>query len=122
MHPAAWELLSLGYLRRIAARVVVEPRSIWEQPAPVPLSGGELIVRNAFRKYLTLVHRRPTFAVGLIAVFVVGVQLEIAGNTDLAHVSSHDAYRQFLSSFGDALIVAAVLAALVDPIVQQFAS
>jgi hypothetical protein len=82
-----------------------------------------LFVRDAFRKYRTLLHRRPKFAVGLIAVFAVGVLLEIAGSTDLAHVPSHDVYRQFLSSFGDALIVAAVLAALVDPIVQhQFAS
>ena len=89
---------------------------------PVPLQ-GEFIMRDAFRKYLTLVHRRPKFAVGLIAVFAVGVLFEIAGNTDLAHVSSHDVYREFLSSFGDALIVAAVLAALVDPVVQhQFAS
>jgi hypothetical protein len=80
-------------------------------------------VRDVFRKYLTLVHRRPKFAVGLIVVFVAGVLLELAGDTDLAHVPSHDVYRQFLGSLGDALIVAAVLAALVDPIVQhQFAS
>jgi hypothetical protein len=59
----------------------------------------------------------------LITVFVAGVLLEVAGNTDLAHVSSHDVYRQLLGSFGDTLIVAAVLATLVDPIVQhQFAS
>lgn len=89
---------------------------------PVPLQ-GELTVRDVFRKYLTLVHRRPKFAVGLIAVFVGGVLLELAGDTGLAHVPSHGAYRQFLGSLGDALIVAAVLAALVDPIVQhQFAS
>jgi len=80
-------------------------------------------VPDSFRKYLTLVHRRPKFAVGLIAVLVIGVLLEIAGNTDVAHIPSHGAYRQLTSSLGDALIVAAVLAILVDPLVQhQFAS
>jgi len=80
-------------------------------------------VPDSLRKYLTLVHRRPKFAVGLIAVLVIGVLLEIAGNTDVAHIPSHGAYRQLMSSLGDALIVAAVLAILVDPFVQhQFAS
>ena len=60
---------------------------------------------------------------GLIAVFVVGVLLEIAGNTGLAHIPEHNAYRQLVSSLGDALIVASVLGFLVDPVVQhQFAS
>jgi hypothetical protein len=80
-------------------------------------------MRDAIRRYLTLVHRRPKFAVGLIGVFVVGILLEIAGDTDLAHIPSHSVFQQFLGSLGDALIVAAVLAALVDPLAQhQFAS
>ena len=80
-------------------------------------------MRDSMRKYLALVHRRPKFAVGLIAVFVVGILFEIAGNTGLAHIPEHGAYRQLLGSLGDALIVASVLASLVDPVVQhQFAS
>jgi hypothetical protein len=75
------------------------------------------------RRYLTLVHRRPKFALGLVAVAALGVLCEIAAYSDVVHSAPGSLFRQLTGGFGDAFIVAAVLAVLVDPVVQhQFAS
>lgn len=78
---------------------------------------------DALRQYMTLVHRRPKFALGLIAVAALGVLCEVVAYTDVVHSPSKGVFRELAGAFGDAFIVAAVLAILVDPVVQhQFAS
>jgi hypothetical protein len=85
--------------------------------------GGELMMPDALRQYRTLLRRRPKFALILIAVAALGILCEVAAHADLVHSPSDGAFRHLAGAFGDAFIVAALLAILVDPVVQhQFAS
>ena len=78
---------------------------------------------DAVRRYLTLVHRRPKFAFGLIVVAAFGVLFEILAYGSVITAPMSGVFRQLAGGFGDAFIVATVLAMLVDPVVQhQFAS
>jgi hypothetical protein len=77
----------------------------------------------ALRQYMALVHRRPMFFMGIMAVAALGLLCEVAAHTNLIWAPSDEAFRQLANGFGDAFIIAAVLAILVDPVVQhQFAS
>ena len=77
----------------------------------------------ALRRYTALIHRRTKFFLGIAAVAVLGGLCEVAAHTSVVWNSSDQAFRQLTNGFGDAFIIAAVLAMVVDPVVQhQFAS
>lgn len=77
---------------------------------------------DGLRQYLTLMHRRPKFTLGLIAIAALGVLCEIVAHNNVVHSPPDSVFRQLAGSLGDAFIIAAVLAVLVDPVVQhQFA-
>jgi hypothetical protein len=78
---------------------------------------------DALKQYLAMVRRRPKFTVGLMAVAALGALGQVMAYTSLITSPSQSALRQLAGGFGDAFIVAVVLAFLVDPAVQhQFAS
>ena len=59
--------------------------------------------------------REFLFGISLTALF--GVALVVVGDTGLVW-GSENAWRQLLAGLGDALVIAAVLALLVDPVAQ----
>lgn len=78
---------------------------------------------DTLRQYLTLVRRRPGFLIGLLVLVALGALCEVLAYATVTGGSSESPLRQLASGFGDAFIIAAVLAILVDPVVQhQFAS
>jgi hypothetical protein len=75
------------------------------------------------KRYLALIRRRKAFLLGLLLLLALGALGKIAAHTDLILPTGYIAVRELLATTGDALIVAAVLALLVDPIAQhQFAT
>jgi len=75
-----------------------------------------------FRQYLTLIKHRRGFIVGLGIVLLVAAICELAAHTNLVWGADQEAARALAAGFGDAFIIAFVLALLVDPVAQhQFA-
>ena len=64
------------------------------------------------RQYLTLMHRRPKFTLGLIAIAALGVLCQIVAHSNVVHSPPDSVFRQLAGSLGDAFIIAAVLAVL----------
>ena len=78
---------------------------------------------DKLRQYLTLMRRRRTFIIGLGIVLLVAVACEVVAHTGLVWVAGQQDERSLAAGFGDAFIIAFVLALLVDPAVQhQFAT
>jgi hypothetical protein len=72
----------------------------------------------ALRQYLSLMRHRRGFIAGLSLLLLIGGLCQIAAETHMVWTGT-DAYsRQLATGFGDALIIAFVLAILVDPAVQ----
>jgi hypothetical protein len=75
------------------------------------------------RQYVALMRHRRGFIVGLVFVLVVACLCEVAAYTNLVWGAGQPGARQLAAGFGDAFIIAFVLALLVDPAVQhQFAT
>lgn len=75
------------------------------------------------RQYLSLIKHRRGFVLGLGIVLLLAVVCEFAAHTDLVWAAgSSESLRALAAGFGDAFIIAFVLALLVDPVAQhQFA-
>ena len=71
------------------------------------------------RQYLLLMARRRPFAIGLGIVLFVAVMCDIAAHTNLVWNIGQDGERGLVGGFGDALIIAFILALLVDPAAQH---
>jgi hypothetical protein len=66
---------------------------------------------------------RHVFVLGLGVVFLVAVVCELAAHTNLIWTVGSESWRELAAGFGDAFIIAFVLALLVDPAAQhQFAT
>jgi len=75
-----------------------------------------------FRQYLTLIKHRRGFVLGLGVVLLVAVTCEVVAHTNLVWGVGQEGERALAAGFGDAFIIAFVLALLVDPAAQhQFA-
>jgi hypothetical protein len=75
-------------------------------------------MRN-LRQYLVLMGRRRPFAFGLGIVLIVAVACDVAAHTNLVWAAGQESERTLAGSFGDALLIAFVLALLVDPAAQH---
>lgn len=72
--------------------------------------------------YLTAIRRRHGFLLGLGILLFVAVACEVIAHTKLVWITDQESERALLAGFGDAFVIAFVLALLVDPFVQmQFA-
>jgi len=75
------------------------------------------------RQYFTLMRRRRGFVLGLGLVLIVACVCEVIAYTDQVWATGQAGERQLAAGFGDAFIIAFVLALLVDPVAQhQFAT
>lgn len=75
------------------------------------------------RQYLALMRRRRGFVLGLGLVLVVACVCQVIAYTNLVWAAGEAGQRQLAAGFGDAFIIAFVLALLVDPVAQhQFAT
>jgi hypothetical protein len=75
------------------------------------------------RQYAALIRHRRGFIVGLGLVLIVACLCEVAAHTNLFWSADQPGERQLVAGFGDAFIIAFVLALLVDPVAQhQFAT
>jgi hypothetical protein len=71
------------------------------------------------RQYLALVRHRPKFVVGLILVFAVAAICEALGYTTWLVGAPDTNMRELVIGFGDAFIIAFVIALLADPVAQR---
>jgi hypothetical protein len=71
----------------------------------------------AVRQYVTLLYRRTTFVLGLASVFVMAGLLIIAAHNE--SFLRNETSRHLAAGLGEALIIAVLLAVLVDPVVQH---
>ncbi len=74
---------------------------------------------NNLRQYLVLMGRRRPFAVGLGIVLLVAVVCDVIAHTNLVWGTGQESERTLAAGFGDALIIAFILALLVDPAAQH---
>jgi hypothetical protein len=83
----------------------------------------EVAMLVSVRRYLALVRRRPGFVIGMAVVLLVAVICEVLAHTTLIWDSPEATGRQLAGGFGDAFVIAFVIALLVDPVaLQEFAS
>jgi hypothetical protein len=71
----------------------------------------------ALKRYVTTIHRRWRFLVALVVIFSLGALLVFLSKHVIA--SGDEPWQGLSAGFGDALIIAAVVALLVDPVAQQ---
>lgn len=69
--------------------------------------------------YLSLIRRRRGFLAGLGILLLVAVTCEVVAHTKLVWTAGQESERALLAGFGDAFVIAFVLALLVDPFVQM---
>lgn len=70
-------------------------------------------------RYLALMRHRRTFVAGLLAVFALASVCQVVAHTTLIWGSGNQSARELASGFGDAFIVAVVVAMLADPVIQH---
>jgi hypothetical protein len=63
--------------------------------------------------------RRRTFILGLAAVFAVACALQVVAHTTVLWGPDNQEAHQLAAGFGDAFLIAVVLAILVDPVAQH---
>ena len=71
------------------------------------------------KRVLSLFRRRTIYAVGLIIILIVGVSLTIFAYTGSPVVVGSFQWKQLAAALGEALIIAFILALLVDPLAQH---
>jgi len=71
------------------------------------------------RQYLVLMGRRRPFAIGLGIVLILAVVCDVVAHTNLVWISGQESERSLAGSLGDALLIAFILALLVDPAAQH---
>jgi hypothetical protein len=112
----------------IIAGDVTDPRSssstttdgVFSTKSPV-WEGNEML--NKLRQYLALMRRRRSFVIGLGIVLLVAIAFEVVAHTNLVWAAGQEGERALAAGFGDAFVIAFVLALLVDPAAQhQFAT
>jgi hypothetical protein len=87
----------------------------------MPGKGNEIM--DKLRQYLSLIRRRRIFVLGLGVVLLVAVACNVVAHTNLVWAAGQEEGRALAAGFGDAFIIAFVLALLVDPVAQhQFAT
>lgn len=74
---------------------------------------------DKLRQYLFLMRRRRPFALGLGIVLLVAIACDVVAHTNLVLAAGQESEREITAGFGDALVIAFVLALLVDPAAQH---
>jgi hypothetical protein len=69
------------------------------------------------KRYYARIKHRPVFLIALVFIFGLGVSLVIVAKC--VYRSDGEPWQGLFAGFGDALIIAAVIALLVDPVAQQ---
>lgn len=78
---------------------------------------------DKLQQYLALMRRRRSFVIGLGIVLLVAIVFEVVAHTNLVWGAGQEGERALAAGFGDAFVIAFVLALLVDPAAQhQFAT
>src|SRR4051812_9692087 len=80
-------------------------------------------MREAINRYLGMIRHRRGFLFAIALILLAGILCQVLAHTDWLLPLASESVRALIAGLGEALLIAAVLALLVDPVAQhQFAT